>query len=257
MAWFKAGPAGSRTNRVALTVEGDVLEAGQVKINKVTRPGLRKRSGLTGAELWSVPLDIREGSVADLAVLPDGRVWVAMNVRKPGDQSPQPRIALFDAGGTFTGVEALGDLGQGVRGIAADAEGGCFAVDFASAGKDLDVACWRVDGKGVQTLGDTWDFVPKDEEEHKFSEFATDVVIKNNVAWVIGASTGLHEKAGSKTRGILAPMDLHTGEVKDPVLVAGPKGTFTQNVFLGAGPHPDGVLVTGYGCDDACTEYRI
>ncbi len=38
---------------------------------------------------------------------------------------------------------------------------------------------------------------------------------------------------------------------------AGPKGTFTQSVFFGAGLHPDGVLVTGYGCDDTCTEYRI
>jgi hypothetical protein len=32
---------------VALTADGDVLEAGQVEINKVKRPGLRKRSGLT------------------------------------------------------------------------------------------------------------------------------------------------------------------------------------------------------------------
>jgi hypothetical protein len=47
MAWFKAGLPGSRTNRVALTADGDVLEAGQVEINKVKRPGLRKRSGST------------------------------------------------------------------------------------------------------------------------------------------------------------------------------------------------------------------
>jgi hypothetical protein len=62
-----------------------------------------------------VTLDTREGEVADLAVLPDGRVWVAMNVRKPGDPSPQPRIALFDAAGKFAGVEAFGDFGQVVR----------------------------------------------------------------------------------------------------------------------------------------------
>ena len=256
MAWFKAGPAGSRTNRVALTAEGDVLEAGQVEINKVKRPGLRERSGLTGAELWSVTLDIREGSVADLAVLPDGRMWVAMNVRKPGDPSPQPRIALFDAGGTFTGMEAFGDLGRVVRGIAADATGGCFAVGYASAGMDLDVAFWRVDGAGVQTLGDTWDYDPY-EKPHSFSDFATDVVIKGDLAWVIGASNGLHDDGKTRTRGMLVPMDLHTGEVVDPVIVAPKSDFYTQSVFFGAGQHPLGVLVTGYGCDDTCAGYQI
>ena len=259
MAWFKAGPAGSRTNRVALTAEGDVLEAGQIEVNKITRPGLRKRSGLNGAELWSVTLDTREGSVADLAVLPDGRVWTAMNVRKPGDPSPQPRIALFDAAGKFTGVEAFGEVGQGVRGIAADATGGCFAVGFASAGKDLDVGFWRVNDEGLQTLGSSWDYVPDKilHEEHSFSEFATDVVIKGDVAWVIGASTGEHEKNTEPTRGILVPMDLHTAKVVDTVIVATKSGGYNQSVFFGAGQHPLGVLVTGYGCDDACTSYRI
>jgi len=256
MAWFKAGLPGSRTNRVALTAEGDVLEAGQVEINKVKRPGLRKRSGLDGKELWSVTLDTREGEVADLAVLPDGRVWVAMNVRKPGDPSPQPRIALFDAAGKFAGVEAVGDFGHVVRSIAADAAGGCFAGGYASAGKDLDIAYWRITAAGVQTLGEKWDYVPT-QESHTFSEFAMDVVIKGDVAWVIGASNGNHEKGKTSTRGILVPMDLHTGEVIGPVIVDGPKGTFTQSVFFGAGLHPDGVLVTGYGCDDTCTEYRI
>jgi hypothetical protein len=94
-------------------------------------------------------------------------------------------------------------------------------------------------------------------EEHSFSEFAADVVIKGDVAWVIGASNGPHEKNDLRIRGILVPMDLHTGTVKNPAIVAAPSGTFTQNVFFGAGQHPDGVLVTGYGCDDACTSYRI
>ncbi len=257
MAWFKAGPAGSRTNRVALTAEGDVLEAGQVEINKVKRPGLRKRSGLTGAELWSVALDTREGEVADLAVLPDGRVWVAMNVRKPGDPSPQPRIALFDAAGKFTGVEAFGDLGHVVRSIAADAAGGCFAGGYASAGKDLDIAYWRVTAAGVQTLGDTWDYVPPGEEKHKFSEFAMDIVVQDDVAWVIGASNGYHEQNKLETRGVLVPMDLNTGIVKDPVIIAAKGPYYTQSVFFGAGHHPLGVLVTGYGCDNGCTNYQI
>ncbi len=256
MAWFKAGLAGSRTNRIALTAEGDVLEAGQVEINKITRPSLRKRSGLTGAELWSVTLDTREGSTADLAVLPDGRVWVAMNVRKPGDPSPQPRIALFDAAGQFTGVEAFGDLGQGVRGIAADAEGGCFAVGFASAGKDLDVGFWRVNAAGVQTLGHHWDYDPN-EKPHTFSDLAMDVVIEGDIAWVVGASSGKHNIVDTHTRGMLVPMNLYTGEVKDPVIIAAKSGASSQSVFFGAGHHPLGVLVTGYACDDTCTNYQI
>lgn len=257
MAWFQAGPAGSRTNRIALAADGGVLEAGRVEINKFTRPGLRKRSGLTGAELWSVTLDTREGEVADLAALPDGRVWVAMNVRKPGNLSPQPRIALFDAAGVFTGIEAFGDIGQGVRGIAADADGGCFAVGFASAGNDLDIGYWRVNGAGTQTLGETWDYDPLKNDPHAFSEFAMDVVIEGDVAWVVGASNGNHEQAPDKTRGILVPMDLHTGEVVAPVIVAPKSDPYTQSAFFGAGRHALGVLVTGYGCDDACADYRI
>ena len=256
MAWFKAGPPGSRTNRVALTAEGDVLEAGQVEINKSKRPGLRKRSGLKGEEMWSVTLDTREGEVADLAVLPDGRVWVAMNVRKPGDPSPQPRIALFDAAGKFAGVEALGDFGHVVRSIAADAAGGCFAGGYASAGKDLDIAYWRIPAAGVQTLGEKWDYQPYDEP-HSFSEFAMDVVIKDNVAWIIGASNGKHDLFTVETRGVLVPMDLNTGIVNDPVIVASKGPYYTQSVFFGAGHHPLGVLVTGYGCDAGCTNYQI
>lgn len=256
MAWFQAGPAGSRTNRVALAADGGVLEAGRVEINKVTRPGLRKRSGLTGAELWSVTLDSREGDVADLSVLPDGRVWVAMNVRKPGNLSPQPRIALFDAAGVFTGIEAFGDIGQGVRGIEADADGGCFAVGFASAGNDLDIGYWRIDGAGTQTLGEMWDYIPN-KEPHKFTEFAMDVVIEGDVAWVVGASDGKHDQVSIETRGILVPMNLHTGEVVAPVIVAPKSDPYTQSAFFGAGHHPLGVLVTGYGCDDACSDYRI
>jgi hypothetical protein len=260
MAWFQAGPAGSRTNRVALTADGDVLEAGQIEINKVKRPGLRKRSGLTGAELWWATLDTREGEVADLAVLPDGRMWAAMNVRKPGDPSPQPRIALFDAAGKFAGVETFGDFGRVVRGIAADADGGCFAAGYAPAGKDLDIAYWRITAAGLATLNDKWDYVrdPIKDPPHSFSEFAMDVVLKDDVAWIIGASNGKHvDPVLVETRGILVPMQLNTGTVKDPVIVAAKGPYYTQSVFFGAGHHPLGVLVTGYGCDDGCSNYQI
>jgi hypothetical protein len=52
-------------------------------------------------------------------------------------------------------------------------------------------------------------------------------------------------------------MDLNTGIVKDPVIVATKGPYYTQSVFFGAGHHPLGVLVTGYGCDDACSNYQI
>lgn len=258
MAWFKAGPPGSRTNRVALTPEGDLLEGGQLEINKLTRPSLRKRSSLTGAELWSVTLDTREGSVADLAALPDGRVWVAMNVRGPGDPSPQPRIALFDPAGEFTGLETVGDLGQGVRGIAADATGGCFAVGYAPAGGDLDVAFWRLDAKGLQTLAGVWDYVPGAAKDHSFWDFAMDVVIDHETAWVIGTSKGEHQGDTNRpTRGLALPMDLHTGKLLTPAIVAPASVGFPQNVFFGGTLHPTGLLVTGYGCDTNCSKYRI
>lgn len=110
----------------------------------------------------------------------------------------------------------------------------------------------------MQTLGDAWDYVPQGEEKHKFSDFAMDVVIKDDVAWVIGASNGKHDgPALIETRGILVPMDLNTGIVKDGVVIAAKGAYYTQSVFFGAGHHPLGVLVTGYGCDATCTNYKI
>jgi hypothetical protein len=58
-----------------------------------------------------------------------------------------------------------------------------------------------------------------------------DVVIKGDVAWVIGASNGKHENEDPRTRGILVPMDLHTGTVTNPVIVAA-KGTSTPERVL-------------------------
>ena len=51
-AWAKPGPLGSRTNRIALTPEGDVIEAGLRIGASIPRPCIHKRSGLNGADLW-------------------------------------------------------------------------------------------------------------------------------------------------------------------------------------------------------------
>ena len=258
-AWSMAGPDGSRTNRVALTPEGDLIEVGQTEIGGVPRPTIRKRSSLTGAELWpekTITLDTREGAVVDVSVLPDGRMWVAMNVNEKG-KSPQPRIALLDAEGHATGIEVLGTAGRVVRAISADSEG-CFAVGLAVVQGDWDMAYWRITTDGVQTLGDAFDYDPN-FKPHKFLDLANDVVLDGDTAWLIGLSKGKHDEDQDfvRTRGVLVPMDVHTGKVSPTVIVAPMTDTWTQSAFFGAARHPEGVAVTGYGCDETCSTYRI
>ena len=255
-AWSHAGPAGSRTNRVAVTPERDLIEGGQTELGGVPQPTIRKRSGVDGDELWTVVLDTREGAVVDVAVLPDGRMWVAMNVREPMKDS-QPRIALLDADGQPTDVDVLGTLGRVVRGIAADATGGCFAVGVAGVMGDWDFAYWRIDAAGVPTLSDVYDYQPM-FEPHKFRDLASDVVIDGDVAWVVGLSQGQHEDDNPiYTRGVLVPMDLHTAERVGPVIVAPKDDGWWHSAFFGGALHPDGVLVAGYGCNETCDLYRI
>ena len=258
-AWSQAGPVASRTNRVAVTPTGDLIEAGQTEIGGVPRPTIRKRSGVTGTELWpegTITLDTREGAVVDVAMLPDGRMWVAMNVHAP-NTDPLPRIVLLDTDGHEVGIEAVGTAGRVIRALAADADGGCFAVGLAGVMGDWDIAFWAVDAAGVQTLGDTYDYIPPFKEAHSFVDFATDVVINGDVAWIVGASKGKHDDNHDYLRGILVPMDLHTGKMAGSVSVALPAKGWPQSAFFGATSSPDGVIVTGYGCDETCSNYRI
>jgi len=255
-AWSQAGPAGSRTNRVAVTPEGDLIEVGQTEVDGVPQPMIRKRSSVNGDELWTILLDTREGAAVDVAVLPDGRMWVAMNVREPMKDS-QPRIALLDADGHATAVDVLGTTGRIVRAIAADPGGGCFAVGVAGVMGDWDFAYWRIDAAGAQTLGDVYDYRPPNSEPHKFRDLASDVVIDGDVAWIIGSSQGKHENNEPYIRGVLVPMDLHSGKIAAPVIVAPKEDQWWHSAFFGGALHPEGVLVTGYGCDQTCEVYRI
>jgi hypothetical protein len=257
-AWSQLGPTGSRTNRIAVTPAGDLLEGGQTGSGDAARPTIRKRSGITGAELWpekTITLDANEGAVVGVAVLPDGRMWVAMNVREPMKDS-RARIALLDAEGHATGVELLGTPGRIIRGIAVDADGGCFGVGVAGVMGDWDFAYWAITAAGVQTLGDVYDYRPKGDP-HKFRDLGNDVVIDGDVAWVIGLSQGQHEDNNMYTRGVLVPMDVHTGEVVAPVVVAPMSNPWAHSAFFGGALHPEGVLATGYGCDIDCETYRI
>ena len=260
-AWSQAGPDGSRTNRVAVTLAGDLIEVGQTVIGGVPRPTIRKRSSVNGAELWpegTITLDTREGAAVDVAVLPDGRIWVAMNVRPPG-KDQRPRIALLDADGHATGIELEGTPGHVARALAADAEGGCFAVGLAVVMGDWDIAYWRIDAAGVPTLADTFDYHPLDKDPHSFMDLASDVVIDGDVAWVIGMSKGQHDDdPANPLRGVLVPMNVHTGlPLVGPVSVAPADNGWPQSAFFGAALHPEGVVVTGYRCDKTCSNYEI
>jgi len=238
-----------------------LIEVGQTLIDGVPRPTIRLRSGVTGAELWpegTIVLDMREGAVVDVAVLADGRMWVAMNVRE-GKSDPRPRLALLDADGHATGIEAEGAAGRVVRAIAADADGGCFAVGVAVVLGNWDVAYWRITAEGEQTLGDAYDYHPPKKLAHTFADFANDVLIDGDVVWVIGVSTGDHDanKNFKFTRGMIVRMDLHTGEVIAPTIIAPADGGWTESVLFGAALHPDGVVVTGYGRNPLASLYRI
>jgi len=254
-AWTSEGPPGSRTNRIAVAAAGHLIAVGQTEIAGVPRPTLQLRS-VTGAELGpETILDMREGAAVDVAVLADGRMWVAMNVRE-ANKDPRPRFVLLNADGTPT-IEVMGAIGRVVRAIAADPEGGCFAVGVASKLGDWDVAYWRIDGDGTPKLSPTYDYDPGNDP-HSFADLANDVVLDGDLAYIVGATTGEHDAMTQKvtTRGMVVAMDRHTGKVILPQ-IAPDEASFKQSAFFGATGHPSGVLVTGYGSDLSNSMYRI
>jgi len=253
-AWAMPGPLGSRSNRIALTPEGDVIEAGLSIGADLPRPSIRKRSGLDGTDLWGtkVLLSTLEGHVADVAIAPDGGIWVAMNVKEVG-QKWRPRILLLNPDGSSTGVDRPGALGSTLRAIAADEEGGCFAVGFVVVeGGDLDVVYQGVSAAHQGTVTDTWDYRPLKAPAHSFADVGMDVAIDGDVAWVAGLSVGKHDGNNTHTRGMIVAIDIHTGAVVGPVVIAPTAGTWEHSMFLGLALDPEGVVVTGAGCQNAC-----
>ncbi|MFZ6179868.1 hypothetical protein [Nannocystis pusilla] len=268
LAWAQPGPAGSTSRRVAVTPEGDAIEVGSLVVDDAPRPSIRKRRGKDGAEVWAegtIVLDSREGAVDAVALTPGGQIWVAMNVRQ-ADSKWRPRIVLLDAEGHETGVEMPTDAGASVRGIASDAAGGCIAVGFGGSGYgDTDIKIWRMTAEGIAVVSAKgWDHAPDTQpndgqpDPHVFDDLAFDVVIKDGVAWVAGASTGDHDDGWSdEMRGILVPLDLETGARLDPVVVQAASGGWRQGMYLGAAAHPDGVVVVGQGASVDGTSQRI
>jgi hypothetical protein len=128
---------------------------------------------------------------------------------------------------------------------------------------DWDIAYWRIDAAGVQTLGDTFDYVPPVDMQlpHSFLDLASDVVINGDVAWIVGTSRGRHDaKLNDATpylRGILVPMNVHTAALVGPVSVAPKDNGWPHSAFFGAALHPEGIVTTGYRCDKTCSTYEI
>jgi hypothetical protein len=263
VAWTVGGPAGSRTRRNALTPERDVIEVGTLETAGVQRPMIRKLSRLTGAQLWAegtIVLDNREGWAADVAVAPNGKLWVAMNVRTAPNVW-RPRLVLLDPLGHPTGIEIPAEAGQTVNAIDNDGTGGCVAVGFVGSGKgDTDVIMWRMNGDHVPVLGgNPWDYQPPGEfEPHKFTDIATDVIVKDGVAWIVGMSFGKHGGIENPlSRGLILRLNIDTAGVLGPVIIVPESGTWTQSKLLGATAHPNGILVTGNACNSACDSQRI
>ena len=143
--------------------------------------------------------------------------------------------------------------------LAVDAEGGCFAAGLGVVQGDWDIAFWRADSAGTLSLADTYDYRPNPEDPHTFSEFANDVLIDGDRVWIVGVSTGLHDKVKTHTRGVIVPMTLDTGEVITANVIVAPKlGAWEHSVFFGAALDDEGnVFATGYGRDDGNNKYRI
>lgn len=261
-AWAMPGPTGTRTRRIALTAAGDVLEVGTLVVAGVQRPVLRKRSGLTGVELFAggtLMLDEREGWGVDVAVTPDGQLWVAMMVREAANKW-RPRVVLLDAAGQPTGVEIPTEAGQTITGVDNDGTGGCVAVGFVGTGLgDSDVVIWRMNGNHVPVLGGkSWDYQPPGKTPHIYTDLATDVVVNDGIVWIVGMSIGPHSDIDKVfSRGLVLRMDIATTAVLGPVIIAPASGPWTQSKFFGAAAHPDGILVTGNGCNNNCDSQRV
>lgn len=264
VAWDEFGGPGTRTTRLAVDpAEGFVFEGGGFEIGGIERPAVRKRDPVTGADMfpggWTT-LDNRQGYVADLAVAPEGRLWVAMNVKE--NNIWRARLALLEPDLLPTGIE-LEKPNVTVTAIDSDGEGGCFGGGFASTPfGDVDVMMFRIAGDGTPIAsGHPWDYLSPTEPPQTFLDVAFDVVADPQAGevWIVGMSQGKHipMKPDIMTRGMIVRVDLDTLEVLDPVIIAPELGNMTDSTFYGGALDPNGILVVGTECTMKCATQRV
>lgn len=263
LAWEKYGGVGTKTTRLAATPDGHVYEGGSFEINGLARPAIRLRDPFTGADVWKEGarvLDAREGSIAGVAVAPDGRVWVAMNVRDGNTWIA--RIVAFTADTEPTDAQ-LEKPGTTVTSIASDSAGGCFAVGFmVTPFGDSDVLIWRMTTTGQPIFsGQPWDSLPGGFLPHWFNDLAFDVVVDRltDEAWIVGGSVGRYNinEQTVEARGLILHVDIDTFDLLSPVFIAPPAGNIRQSLFYGAWIEPESILVAGYQCDMMCLTQSV
>jgi hypothetical protein len=184
-AWSKPGPTGSRTNRVALTPAGDLIEVGQTVDRRRAAADDPQAVGLSGAELWpegTIVLDTREGAVVDVAVLPDGRMWVAMNVREP-NKDPRPRLACSTRTARRPGSRPRAPPAAWSVPSRRTRRGAASPRASPGHGR-LGRRVLADHAAGEQTLGDAFDYFPLDGKPHSFRTSPTTCVIDGDVVWV-------------------------------------------------------------------------
>jgi hypothetical protein len=126
---------------------------------------------------------------------------------------------------------------------------------------DQDVWLRRIDGAHVPTLDTTWDYrPPPNNSPHSFVDLGFSVEIEGDVAWIIGASFGLHDlklPQEKTSRGLMLPVNLHTGAELGPPIIAPTTGGWPNSMLFGSALHPLGLLVVGNASTKDSSNQRI
>ncbi|MDC0667084.1 hypothetical protein [Nannocystis radixulma] len=261
VGWPKYGPAGSKTEKIAITPAGDIIEVGSLEVDAVPRPAIRKRAGINGVELWdegTIVLDNRRGSATAIALRSDGQMWVAMRVRDD-NAVWHGRIVLVSETGKATEFAQDSVAGSTIQALAPDGSDGCFAVGDVDTGQgDTNVIFSRLTGDLVPTISDQqWGHHPPEAMPHDFMDFARDVVVRGNVAWIVGSSTGKHDLNKVQSRGILLRINIDTALEDEPVWVMPPIPLWPQSALYGIATHAEGLVMSGNRCQETCATQRV
>lgn len=261
VAWSKPidAPPGT-TNALAITPEGDVIEAGAASHAGSLRPSVRRRSGDTGQPRWEGETIVLwpelAGEAAGVAVAPDGTIWVATNVG-PANQPTRPRLVHLDPSGQPLGPYLEGAEGQTMTAVAATEDGGCVAVGATPDGTQRDGKLWFVGAAGEPLSEPVWTYEPQVGAE--FDEVLLGLAVVGDEVVVVGQAEGFHDgQLYKKQRAVLARLSRTTGDALGLPWVAPPDVMLTQSRLRSVVPNqPDGWVAAGDACDDECVERRL